>query len=231
MQLTSLLVQRWFRTALFTSAVLIAAGVGIVATTNMYPTVTVRHVSVHETHTDWYNSGTFSTQSGDWFSINVQTVGGDGKLVVRRTNGSDIFSEVQGNSLIYEVNVNRAETCFVQIWTRSWPWTSNYIDLSGTIDLNRVVFSPLGYLAIGLAAVGSTVIVVSVLLRWHQYNQARKLETEFRDCPSCRKRVNITKSVCPYCGHDILAYVKCKNCGNVYDRAKTRCPNCAAPNV
>lgn len=231
MQLTSLMVQRWFSIALFTATVLIAAGVVIVATTNMYPTVTVRHVSVQETHTDWYNSGTFSAQSGDWFSINVQTVGGDGKLVVRRTDGSDIFSEVQGSSLVYEVNVNKPETCFVQIWTRSWPWPSNYIDLSGTIDLNRVVFSPMEYLAIGLAAAGSIVIVGSILLRWHQYNQARKLETEFRDCPNCRKRVSITKSVCPYCGHDILAYVKCKNCGNVYDRAKTRCPNCAAPNV
>jgi len=225
------MVQRWFSIALFTAAVLIAAGVGIVATTKMYPTVTVRHVSVHETHIDWYNSGTFSAQSGDWFSVNVQTVGGDGKLVVRRTDGSDIFSEVQGSSLVYEVNVNKAETCFVQIWTRSWPWTSNYIDLSGTIDLNRVVFSPMGYLAIGLAVAGSTVIVGSILLRWHKYNQARKLVTEFRDCPNCRKKVSITKSVCPYCGHDILAYVKCKNCGNVYDRAQTRCPNCTAPNV
>jgi RNA polymerase subunit RPABC4/transcription elongation factor Spt4 len=225
------MVQRWFGPALFVGAVLIAAGVGIVATTNMYPTVTVRHVSVNETHTDWYNSGTFSAQSGDWFSINVQTSGGDGKLVVRRTDGSDIFSEVQGSSLVYEVNLNKVETCFVQIWTRSWPWPSNYIDLSGTIDLNRVVFSPMGYLAIGLAASGLAAIAGSILLRWHRDDQRRKLETEFRDCPNCHKRVSITRSVCPYCGHDILAYVKCKNCGNVYERAKARCPNCSSPNV
>lgn len=230
MQSTSLLVQRWFRTALFSGVILIATGVGIVATINLYPTVTVRHVSVHETHTDWYNSGTFSVLPGDWFSINVQTSGGNGKLVVRRTDGSDIFSEVQGSSLVYEVNVNEADTCFVQIWTRSWPWPSNYIDLSGTIDLNRVVFSLMGFLAIGLAAAGSTVIVGSILLRWHQKTQAKKLETEFRGCPNCGKRVSIAESVCPYCGHNILVNIKCKNCGVVYDRAKTQCPNCGAPN-
>jgi len=229
MRPTDLLSQRWFDIAVFLAVVSIVVGVGIVATTNLYPTITIRHVDVHENHTDWYNSGTFSAQSGDWFSINVQTSGGNGKLVVRRTNGSDIFSEVQGSSLVYEVNVNEASTCFVQIWTRGWPFPSNYIDLSGTIDLKRVVFSPLGYWAIGLVLIGCCSVVGSVLFRRYQRIQATKLEVDFRDCPSCGRRVNITEKVCPYCGHDIIVYTKCKNCGGTYDRARTKCPNCGAP--
>ena len=197
MKSTNLLIQRWFDIALFSTVMLIVVGIGIVATMNMYPTVTIRHVSVQETHIDWYNSGTFSVRPGDWFSINVQTSGGNGKFVVRRTNGSDIFSEVQGSSLIYTVNVNEVNTCFVQIWIRAWPWPSNYIDLSGTIDLNRVIFSPFGYLAIGFVAAGSSALVGSILLRRHQRIEATKLEVEFRDCPSCGKRVGIAEAVCP----------------------------------
>jgi predicted RNA-binding Zn-ribbon protein involved in translation (DUF1610 family) len=230
MQSVNLLNQRWFNMVLFSSVIIVAVGVAIVATINLYPTVTIHHVSVQVTNTDWYNSGTFSAQRGDWFSINVQVSGGSGKLVVRRTDGSDIFGEIQSSSLVYDVNVNDADTYFVQIWTRSWPFPSDCIDLSGTIDLNRVVFSPFGYLAIGLIAMGSAGIVGSILLRRHQTIQARKLELEFRDCPSCGKRVNITERICPYCGHNILAYTKCRNCGNMYDRAKTKCPNCGAPN-
>jgi RNA polymerase subunit RPABC4/transcription elongation factor Spt4 len=230
MQSVTLLNQRRFNIVLFSSVIIVALGVVIVTTMNLYPTVTIHHLSVEVTNTDWYNSGTFSAERGDWFSINVQVSGGSGKLVVRRTDGSDIFGEIQSSSLVYDVNVNDADTYFVQIWTRSWPFPSDYIDLSGTIDLNRVVFSPFGYLAIGLIAMGSTGIVGSILLRRHQTIQARKLELEFRDCPSCAKRVSITERICPYCGHNILAYTKCRNCGNIYDRAKAKCPNCGAPN-
>lgn len=115
MKSTDLLIQRWFDIAVFSAVVLIVVGIGIVATMNMYPTVTISHVSVQATHVDWYNSGTFGVRPGDWFNINVQTSGGSGKLVVRRTSGSDIFSEVQSSSLVYTVNVNEVNTCFVQI--------------------------------------------------------------------------------------------------------------------
>jgi len=229
MQPSDMLSRRWFDIAVVSSLLMIAVGVGIVATTNLYPTVIVRHVDVQVTHTDWYNSGTFSAQQGDWFSINVHTSGGDGKLVVRRTNGSDIFGELQSSSLVYEVNVNDPDTYFVQIWTRSWPWPSNFIDLSGTIDQNRVVFSTMGYLTVGLVVAGLSVISGSFLLLRHQKILAKKLELEFRDCPSCGKRVSINEPVCPYCGHDILTYIKCTNCGISYDRTRSKCPNCGAP--
>lgn len=226
---TEPLIQRWFHLILICGVIIIAVGAGIFAVTNVYPTV-VGQVSVSEDHTDWYSTGTFDAHSGDWFSINVQVTGGTAKLVVKDSNGNNVFGEVQSSSLVYRVDLTSNDVYHVEIWTRAIPFPSNYVDLSGSIDLNRVVFSAIGYLAIGLIAIGSGTIVGSVLLLRHQKIQARRLKEEFRDCPSCGKRVSITEKVCPYCGHDILAYTKCKHCGATYDRGKTQCPNCGAPN-
>lgn len=222
--------RKWFIISVFIFAVAIIVGTGIILAANLYPTIIVQRVDVHETHTDWYSTGTFNAEKGDWFNINVQTTGGDAKLVVKRSDGSNMFGEVQSSSLVYQVDVDTADTYSVQIWTRAWPFPSTYIDLNGTVDLNRVGVSPLMYLSITLISIGVVGICGSIALNHHKQVQARKLEVDFRDCPSCGRRVKITANVCPYCGHDIIAYVKCKNCGATYDRTKVKCPNCGAPN-
>lgn len=222
--------RKWLIISVFIFAVAIIVGIGIMVTANMYPTIIAQRVEVNETHTDWYSTGTFNAEIGDWFNINVQTTGGDAKLVVKYSDGSNMFGEVQSSSLVYHVDVDTADVYSVQIWTRAVPFPSNYIDLNGTVDLDRVVVSPLMYLSIALISIGIVGICGSIYLNHHQQVQAKKLEVDFRDCPSCGRRVNITANVCPYCGHDIFAYVKCKNCGVNYDRTKVKCPNCGAPN-
>lgn len=223
--------RKWLIISVFSFAVAILVGIGIMATANLYPTITVHRVEVHETNTDWYSTGTFSAERGDWFNINVQTIGGDAKLVVKRSDGSNMFGEVQSSSLMYQVDVDTADAYSVQIWTRAWPFPSNYIDLNGTVDLNRIGISPLMYYSIALISIGVVGICGSMALNHHRQVQTRKLEVDFRDCPSCGHRVNITENICPYCGHDFVARVKCKNCRVTYDRTKVKCPNCGAPNT
>lgn len=207
----------------------LVAGIIIIQSVNLYQTKTIRHIDVAEASTDWYSTGAILGKAGDRIKIDVNSVGGSAKLRVDTQNGKNIFPEVQNTHLQYEVLLPSEDTYLVIIWTRAWPWPSNYVNLQGVINQQRDVLElyPMGYVGIGVILSGLFIIGSGVLVYFHDIRLSKE-EKGLRICPYCNRKTAIDKPICPYCGFDITKSVRCKHCDAIYDNTLYKCPNCGA---
>jgi len=209
--------------------ILIVIGIPIFLLSDLFPLVTINDFLVDEKLTDWYGTQVFYAKAGDRLHIDVTVSGGSAKLRVDKQTGGTVFEEVQGVLLKYEIPIPSDEGYIVYIWTRAYPFPSNYVNLTGTITLKRVSnnFYPIGYIVVGLIGFG-TVLVVASLISYIQERKRLEQEKKLRMCPYCHRKVSVEKQVCPFCGFDVVRSVECKYCDAFFDRNLPKCPNCGA---
>jgi hypothetical protein len=217
-------------------AAILAVGIAILVTgtmviqnVNLYQSKTIRHIDVSEASTDWYSTGSILGITGDRLEIDVNSVGGSAKLRVDTQNGEIIFPEVQNNHLQYEVVLPSDDTYLVVIWTRAFPFPSNYVSLQGTINQQREVLElyPIGYVEIAVMLSGLFIISSGVLVYIRELRFLKE-EKSLRICPFCNRKTAINKPICQYCGYDVTKSVRCKHCYTIYDSSLYKCPNCGA---
>ena len=208
---------------------ILATGAAIILTSDLYPLKTVRHIAINEASTDWYSTGPILAQTGDKLEISVDSVGGSAKLRVDTQDGQNVFPEVQNVHLQYEVLIPSDDTYLVIIWTKAWPWPSNYVSLQGFVDQKRVVLElyPMGYIGIGAMLTGLFVIGSGFVVYVHN-KRLMEEERKLRICPSCNRKVAVDKPICQFCGFDITQFVRCQYCHAFFDRSLQKCPNCGA---
>lgn len=209
--------------------VIVAIGTVIILTSNLYTEKTVRNIAVNEASTDWYSTGPIVAQSGDRLEINVDSTGGSAKLRVDTQDGESVFPEVQSSHLEYEVLLPSTETYQVIIWTRAWPFPSNYVALQGSVSQKRVVLDlyPTGYVGIGVILVGLFTMLSGVAVYIYEQRKIKE-EKNLRICPYCNKKTAIDNPICQFCGFNITRSIRCPYCQAFYDRSLEKCPNCGA---
>lgn len=224
---------KWTLLAIAVGLILVAVGATIIGTADLFPLKTVKEIHVNEASTDWYSTEIFYANAGDKLIINVTASGISAKLRVDTQEGQTIFGEVQGTLLWYEVPITSDNAYSVVIWTRAWPFPSDYVDLNGTINLKRVFTNlyPTGYVGLGAILLGLLITSSSIVIYRYKKSKAEEEKQrmeKLRVCPYCGQKVSIEKSICPLCGFDITRSVRCKYCDTFYDRSLQKCPSCGA---
>jgi RNA polymerase subunit RPABC4/transcription elongation factor Spt4 len=194
---------------------------------DLLPKRTASTVYVNEIQTDWYSTGFFTALKDDRIEINVDVAGGQfAKLRVDKQEGGYILPEVSGTLLRYSVLVPSDSAYGVFIWTRQEPFTSTYVNLTGTIELKRT-YEEIPWIGYSAITVGSLIALASASVYFHEIYKQRQIR-RMRICPYCAQRVEIEKLICPYCGFDITRSIRCKYCNAYYDRSLEKCPSCGA---
>lgn len=172
-------MQRRVSLLIIIGLILAIVGATTIKTSDYFPLRTVKEIYVDEKSTDWYSTDYFLAQSGDKIVISVDVSGGSAKVRANKQNGEVVFGEVSGVILRYTIPVPSDDAYIVYIWTRATGFPSTYVNLTGTIALERV-FLNFYVVGIGMIVLGSSFIIVgSVIYLFDRMKMEEKRNGEF----------------------------------------------------